>query len=246
MVMAESQSAQIDQPNTIEYRAISPAAIAGLVFGLLSVVALVHPLLWAVPVFGLSLSLVAFWKIRQSGGELTGHRAATAGLILSVFFGTAGMAKESYERYWFSHAARPIAEAWFSFLQHDEPSKALQLSSLPAQRRPLDEALWEYYSANKENRAELQSFVATPVPRLLLEYGKKCQVRYYETGRIEVNHDREVVELFYAVTFPEGASKKTFFVRMNIERRPLQSGGVAWRVASNLGGVRPAAMLEAN
>jgi hypothetical protein len=171
---------------------------------------------------------------------------------MCTVFAVALPTKTAFTRYLLAEAARPIAEAWFDFLRNDEPQKALQLTLPAAQRRELNDELWDYYSKSKEARDELEEFVASPVPRVLLEFGESCQVRFYEINRVETDASGDTIELVYAVTYPEkptneGGSpsgKRTFFVLSTIERRPLPSGEIGWRVVRNIGGFQPTSLME--
>ena len=225
------------------YHAVSPAAVGSLVLGLLSPLALVGSLLWIIPAVGIGLAALALRAIRQSNGDLTGRATAYAGLALCTTFASAGPVKTAYTTYYLADAAKPIVEAWFDFLRHGEPQKALQLTTPSMQRRVLNDLLWDYYRSSPENRQELEKFVASPVPRLVLEYGEKCQVRFYEVSRVITGPSNDTIELVYAVTYPDENGKKTVFVLMTVDRRPLQTGEISWRIANNQGGYRPASML---
>ena len=228
----------------VGYHAMSPAAVGSLVLGLLSPLALVGSLLWILPAVGIALAVIALRAIRRSKGDVTGARAAYAGMALCTIFAAAGPVKAAYTTHYLAAASRPIVEGWFDFLRKGEPHKALQLTMPPAQRRVLNDLLWNYYSGSKETRGELEKFVASSVPRFLLEHGDKCQVRFYEINRVTPGPSSDTIELVYVVTYPDAAGqKKSFFVLFTVERRPLQSGEISWRIVNNIGGFRPASML---
>lgn len=227
-----------------EYHAVAPAAVGSLILGLLSPVALVGSLLWIVPALGIGLAALALRSIRNSKGDLAGRGTALIGLGLSMVSIAAAPAQMTFTRQHLAAAARPIVDAYFDFLRHGEPHKALQLTVPQTQRRVLNDLLWNHYAETKENREELEKFVASPVPRLILEYGEKCQARFYEINTVVPASDSDRIELVYAVTYPDGESKKSFFVLVIVERRVLQSGEVSWRIANAQGGFRPTTFLE--
>ncbi len=68
-----------------EYRSISGWAVAGLIIGLLSPLALVDPLLWAVPIVAGMVCVRAFGQIKQKAPAMIGRKAALVGLWLAVF-----------------------------------------------------------------------------------------------------------------------------------------------------------------
>jgi hypothetical protein len=224
-----------------EYRAFSPAAVGSLICGLLSPVSLVGPLLLIFPVLGVGLAVVALRSIANSQGELVGRRAALAGLGLSIVFGTAGPVQSATTGMRLTAAARPIADQFFEFLRQDQPHYAHQLTTVPVGRRVLNENLWSYYGGNRANRDDLTKWVSQPLMRFLLEQGDQAQVRFYGPGSVSAAGDPQYADLIYAVTRPTAAGKQTFFVRVTVERRTLQSGGVFWRIAGVEGGYRPPA-----
>ena len=79
-----------------DYRALSAAAIATLVVGILSLTAFLHPWFFAMPVAGIILGIVALKKIRANSAELTGELVAKAGLVMCLVFGIAGPSYQGY------------------------------------------------------------------------------------------------------------------------------------------------------
>jgi hypothetical protein len=59
-----------------EYRPISGWAVAGLLIGLLSPLAMVDPLLWAVPIIAGAVCIRAFGQIKQKAPVMIGRKAA--------------------------------------------------------------------------------------------------------------------------------------------------------------------------
>jgi len=69
------------------YRSLSVAAVASVVAGTLSIFTLLGPLFLFIPVLGVALGWHAWRQIRRSGGVLTGHHLAQAGILLSAVVG---------------------------------------------------------------------------------------------------------------------------------------------------------------
>jgi hypothetical protein len=80
-----------------QYRALSTAAVASLIVGLLSCMAILDWSLVAIPLLGIPLSLFAFRKVRRHADELTGEKLARAGLLLSLLFAVLGPARLTYD-----------------------------------------------------------------------------------------------------------------------------------------------------
>ncbi|MBI3839656.1 MAG: hypothetical protein HY288_17180 [Planctomycetia bacterium] len=79
-----------------QYRALSTAAVASLIVGLLSCLALLDWLLLGVPVIGIVLASLAYLKVIRHRDELSGEGLARAGLALSVLFLITGTTRLSY------------------------------------------------------------------------------------------------------------------------------------------------------
>jgi hypothetical protein len=80
-----------------QYRALSTAAVASLIVGLLSCAAVLDWSLMAIPLIGILLSLFALAKVRRHRDELTGEGLARLSLGLSLVFAVVGPARLTYD-----------------------------------------------------------------------------------------------------------------------------------------------------
>jgi hypothetical protein len=83
-----------------QYRSLSATAVVALLFGVLSIVAIL-PDYWtpkAVPAVGMALAVAAIFRIRSRSDELSGIRPAMIGLGLSAFFLVGGSAFTVYSQ----------------------------------------------------------------------------------------------------------------------------------------------------
>lgn len=78
------------------YRAVSKAAVASLVFGVLAVLGLFFPALVLLGVLGVGVGLIGLRGIKLYPQELTGAWAAWIGVFLSATLAVAGTARHSY------------------------------------------------------------------------------------------------------------------------------------------------------
>ena len=226
------------------YRAVSGFAVASLLLGVASALAIVVPMLWFVPLLGVFLSLMALGRL-ATGPTLVGRKAAILGLALSIIFGTAVPVAYLSSRWWLVREAQPTAEEWFAALRQGEPFKAHELSLPQPQRLQVPIPLAQYYSGRSEARREFEKFLSNPLARTLLALGDKCEARFYEAADVEKEGDQDVVKLVYAVTFRDEQGKKSFFVLLTLARtvnRDTRRG--TWRIVSTAGGVRPTTLPE--
>jgi hypothetical protein len=221
------------------YRALAPQAVAGLIFGLLAPLAMVDPLLWALPALGTIFSVWGLRRIRSRKGELIGRKLAWPGLVLSLLFLALAPADLLAYRWMIRSEARQFSALWFRYLSQEEPQKAFQLYQSPQFRQPLDDRLWDYYRHTPQQRDALNKFVKLPVVRTLLALGPKAQVRFYQTGGEGREDDNDWVDQYYAATYEEQGERKSFFVLVHMSRQKLGNGQAGWRILSAEGGVRP-------
>src|SRR6478609_7278380 len=69
---------------TTDYVAINALAVASVFLGLASLLAMLDPLLLALPVLAIGCSIWALTQIRHSGGTQSGASLAILGLLLAV------------------------------------------------------------------------------------------------------------------------------------------------------------------
>jgi hypothetical protein len=170
-----------------------------------------------------------------------GRKAALLGLALSIASLTAVPAQRLSTRWWLVAEARPIAEQWFEALRQGDPFEAHELSLLPTQRMQMKVPLDQYYGGRPEAKDAFKTFLAQPLTCTLLALKDKAQTRFYETEQVETGGDADTVQLVYAVTYQDAEGKKSFFVRMTLERivNPDTGHGM-WRILSTDAGIHPA------
>jgi hypothetical protein len=123
MSTAVLESECTDAADYAQYRALSAAAVATLVVGILSLMAFLHPWFVVLPIVGIVLGIVAVKKIRANAEELTGEVVARAGMALSLLFGIAG---PSYQAYVYATEVPDWAQRIsYAQLQPDENSPGL-------------------------------------------------------------------------------------------------------------------------
>ncbi len=111
-----------------QYRALSTAAVASLIVGLLSPVAILSWPMLVVPVIGIPLSLWALVKVRRNRQEMTGEGPAKAGLALSLAFAVLGPAWLTYA--YFSEIPDGYLPISYSQLQPDEVGQLVPPAAL--------------------------------------------------------------------------------------------------------------------
>jgi hypothetical protein len=221
------------------YRVLPGQAVLGLIFGLLAPLALIDPVLWAVPVLGAIFSRWALVRIGKNASAMTGRKMALTGLVFSLLFLTAAPTHWCVYRRLIRSEARQFCDQWFKYLAQDEPQKAYQLLVEPQERPPLDDRLWDYYRSHPATRKSLERNVTNPMIRTLLALGPGARVRFCQAEGQRREKDADAIRLWYAVTYEETGERKSFFVHLELTPSKQPSGTADWRVLRLGGGARP-------
>ena len=135
-----------EQPEELkEYRRLSLFAISAFVFGLLSITALAHPILWLLPLLAIILATIALIRIQQ-GGDLAGRPLAVIGLALALLFGSCSVTWTWAREATLSRQAQSHVEHWFNLLAEGQFLVAHQLTKAPYERLTPQQSLEEYYA----------------------------------------------------------------------------------------------------
>lgn len=206
--MTESQDQELAQ-----YRTLSGQAVVGLLFGLASPLALVDPLLWAIPVVGIFLNLWALRIIKREPTVLAGRKRALCGLFLSLAMVGAVPASIYASRVLIQQQAQQVANEWFARLRDGKLENAKALMPRPSSKKSIRE----------------DTIGNDPLIKELLALGPRGHARFVRsTGQIQSGKKIEVA-LVYCVTYDEAEGVGKFFVTMLL-RRELRQGEYGWTI----------------
>jgi hypothetical protein len=118
-----------EPPEVSEYRTMSALAIISLVFGLLSPLCFVSPLLMVIPLLGAAFAIVALRRIEASDGGLAGRWAALAALVLCSATAVASISHDRVTRHLRSNQAEELARQWIGLLLAGQIEQAFQLTA---------------------------------------------------------------------------------------------------------------------
>lgn len=212
-----------------QYRSVSVTAIVALVLGVLSPLGLLHPVLWAVPMAGIVVSLTALAQLRSEENQLAGRKAAQLGLALCLLFGAASPARYFSRSYFVRRDARRLADEWLGYLRSGDRYKAHQLLYDSGLRAPLDEALPAYYQRNPEQQQSLAGFAAEDSIRSLLALSDQAKIEHASTLEHSTDGVRDLVIEQFRVTDPAGENKD-FYVQVSLNRTQFSRSNPGWTV----------------
>lgn len=121
--------------DAIDYRPVSPLAVAAVVLGCCSAVALLTPFAWFLPLVALATALVALADVARPGAARVGRLPALAGLGLAVGFGAQAVTDAAVGRWIERSRAVTTAETWLETVRAGRLEEARSVSApsiLPA------------------------------------------------------------------------------------------------------------------
>jgi hypothetical protein len=205
-----------------EYRSLSPHAVLGVVLGLLSIAALVDPMLWVLPVLGVAVSAVALWRIARDPQALAGRKLAWIGLGLSLVFAAAAPTDWFLYRELVRREAVAFARPWFQLFRQGQTYKAFLLTVEPQSRLPLDVSLPELCRRASYLCAELDTYRKDPVVKALEALGGATRVQLLRIDAQGAGSDRDFVRPVFQVTAGDGG--RTLHIMLSMERLRLRGG----------------------
>lgn len=225
-----------------DYRAISPLALLGLVLGLASAAAFLHPLLFVLPVAAILACAVALRHASDPSSGVSGRGVALFGLALALVLGGGGVTRYVSHQAVIQRQSREMARQWFASLAEGQPQSAHQLMVEPEKRTAAGAKLWQQYRDDGVLQSALRNFVESPPAKALLWLGRDAQVRNYDIEFQIESSSKDQIREVYAVTFEDQGKKKTFFVRLTLVRSTNHETGITgWRIADVAGPILPEA-----
>jgi hypothetical protein len=223
----------IESPPANEgYRTISALALLALVAGLLSVVAFVHPLFWALPIIAVGFAAGALWHIRQRPDEVTGRRAALAGLAAAMFFGCGAVSYSYAREMWLVQRSRLAADQFFSLLAAGKTHEAHQLTLMPSSRLPPGADFESALAGNPEGAQDFKKFEKGDIVERLRRLNPQSLPQYQRGQLTDYDLRAEYTELLYLI--PDGDTPER--VRVMVEfARNTDTRQEQWRVAQITG-----------
>jgi len=115
--------------DSLDYRPVSLLAVAALIAGGLSSLALVTRFAWALPLVGGTLAMTALTDIARAGGTKAGRLLALAGLALSLGFGAQAVTSLVVDRWILGRRAAAAASAWIDAMREGRTAEAMAMCS---------------------------------------------------------------------------------------------------------------------
>jgi hypothetical protein len=160
------------------YRTVSILSIVSLVLGLTAPLALIAPLLFALPIAGAVVAVLAIRRIAVSDGALVGRTAAVIGLALSIASVSAAFTRTALIQELLSRQARAAAFEWFTLLQAGDAERAFQMTTASRQSPPPKDPADPHDAGSEPETPPLETFRVDPVVHFLLDHAQGTPVEY--------------------------------------------------------------------
>ncbi|MBC8354220.1 MAG: hypothetical protein H8E66_19680 [Planctomycetes bacterium] len=242
-------SGSAETPELEDYHPISPLTIGACLAACASLLAVIHPILWVVPVVAVVLSTCAIVRVSSAHSRYSGRTAAVFALCGAVLIGAYAPARVlSRDRLLYARSQEKAAE-WIKLIQEGRVQEAHQLSLSESARFRGPESLASHYRAlppihgsstedvMRESMGgprageQLRMFVSEPVVAKLLAFGDRAQIEHLENGTIGYDYgDVTVVQVFRASGVVGGGSESIDFLIRTSRREGKNLG--SWKVGA--------------
>jgi hypothetical protein len=220
------------EPGVAEYRPVSGWALAALFVGLLSFVALFHPLLWSVPMAGAVVSLIALRRISRSDVPLIGRRAALIGLAFSLLYGVAAATRVASRDYWLRSRAERLASEFIDLIRSRKTAEAYALMRQSLEKKPLKPAPGSREANQPEPKNQREMFASTEPVKTLLSLGPAAQLERLNTTIQSGPGPWQAVSVLYRVHRPDEHSLDPLEVVIYVEQMFDEDSNERWWIVN--------------
>ncbi|HEV3003269.1 MAG TPA: hypothetical protein VGX78_02365 [Pirellulales bacterium] len=209
-----------DEGEPVEgYRPVCGLAVAGMVLSVLSMTSYIHPFFWTLAVVGVLVSAAALRRIAIAP-TMVGRRAAWAGLVLSLLFGSSAIAHTVLKPVRVRGDARQFAAEWFSALRLGHHAVAHQMTLVHWRRLDSDRPVEWLYGENPILNGALEKYLTQEPARTLAALGERAHVRFVRNERFKVTLDDYTVDDVYEVSAGEPGPPMQRLLKVELRSRP--------------------------
>jgi hypothetical protein len=243
-----------------DYCPLSPSAVIAFLGALLSLTAIISPLLWFLPVVTIVLAASAMWQVTRDDATHGGKQLSAVALIIALLVAGYAPARTFSRQQAMYAQAQVFAEAWLDLILDDHVHEAHQLA-LPFRERfvgsltldefyadqvdPMmdrrlenstrpEEAAMMYAMRTENNEtpsAKLALFLQADVVSQLLELPDSTEVRFVDNVSQQTHRKRlYVTQRFEATYTDDGGEQKFPFSLVSTRRQGDKAGDTQWEV----------------
>jgi hypothetical protein len=219
------ESEVIDEGESTEYRSISGFSVGALILGVLSSLALIHIVLWIIPVLALIVSGLALRHARrtESGGEW----AARSAIFLALFFGIWGVSQLFFADWIVMAKARKVGDAWMKLVETGKFKQAHQWTLTPSSRVH-DLALIDlYYEGNNDGTKSFTKFLENGEMATLSKLPQGSTIHFRSFDEWLKNGNQDLARIRYVVRMPDSEREIVLAI---LREREQESHNIRWQI----------------
>jgi len=210
------------------YQAISPWAPASVLLGVAAAAALIHPLLWFVPLLGIVVSCLSLRQLAPLTGRI-GRKGVLLGLALSLFFGAIAPARTVTRSWLLTRESRRISVEWVELIRDGDLEQAHQWTLEATRRHQSNFPVKEYYEENPDAWKDFQEFFQSDEMRNIVEFIRSGKVRY--SAQVSVQSDRNSIHVVDQFVVDDTDGKRevrlSTYLKRTVDR---QTGKAYWQI----------------
>lgn len=217
-----------DLANDAKYSQLAPMAIVALILGMASILALIGPLFFLVPIAAIGLALLALGKIRNSDGALSGARLAHAAIALATICFVAALVRTEVRDRLLKQQASATADRWLAMMTEGRVAEARELlsgdamSTLLPSPAPGEERL----PPEEMDRISLEALGLDPLVRDYVDGDAEVTVESVSEPISDAN--RTIAGVNFMVADAKGRHRH---VQIKLARSPYyEASGEPWRI----------------
>ena len=181
-----------ERPEMGDETSMNPWAIVSLLLGIASVVAVVSPLLWVLPIVTILTGLMALRSIAASEQAVRGRGMVVFALTLACFLGgLAPVRHVSRQRALFTQAGKQV-EAWVDLFRQGKYMEAHQLQLGFQERATAEASLVEFYKDTRK-RILYDQFMTTSPTSELVRWNERILMRHVGDLHIYATSNDDVI-----------------------------------------------------
>jgi hypothetical protein len=164
-------------PDIIQYRSLSVLAVLTFILGVFSLLALISPVLWVVPLCAIAVGMVALRAIYQDS-QKSGERLAKIGMLVAMCIGLWAVSYHFAREWYLFHTAKRFADQWLEVVQDGKLMEAHQLHLPYLSRYGDKDKLEEYYDSMVEMEDSVTEFFGEPPLNDFVKHAGRGTVTY--------------------------------------------------------------------
>ena len=237
--MSELEIESPDDERMIEsYRPFSGWAIASLALAIVSVLGMINPQLFLLPLAALVLSLLTCIRNSWSKTKPIGSWLALVAALLAGFFLSSGIVYTRLKQQYYFGLARQFADTWFDLVRDGEIYRPHHLLKDWPLRQPSNVDLDQYYASLtnipnkfKDSKIEIDDYITQEPEKSIRKYKREMNCRYVRDFFLRDEIKTEFYQLEYVLEWPPESGRPGWPVLIELQRKEhKQPYGNQWTV----------------